>query len=123
MTGRNIRSSWDKEHASNAGHRARDVAVAMILFWRRLFHEAMDIVIATTHFAVRLLRYGYDFSQTPILRRIYRKDQLALDRRLSEIGLGAAAMRERIATLEDRIRSLEAVKLSSRTSKFEQYCS
>jgi hypothetical protein len=39
-----------------------------------------------------------------------------------EVGLGAAAMRERIATLEDRIRSIEAAKGSSRTLEFEQYC-
>jgi hypothetical protein len=66
--------------------------VATIPFWRRLFHEATAIVIATTQFAVRLLRYGYGLSQTPILHRRYRKALLALGRRMYEVGFGAAAM-------------------------------
>jgi len=113
-------TSRAKAHASNATRRVKEAAAATIPFWRKLLHEVIAIVIATTQFTARLLRYGYSLAQTPILRRGDREARLALGRRMYEVGLGDEAMRNRITTLEDRFKSIKAAKGSTRTLDLEK---
>jgi tetratricopeptide (TPR) repeat protein len=113
-------SSCAKEHATDLTRRARDAAVATMPFWQRLFREIREIVGATARQTARLIGYGYGIARTHVLIRKARSAQLALGNRMYEAGVGDEAIRGQIASLDDRIASVELGKGSTEQMEAEK---
>ena len=113
-------SSSAKEHATDLTRRARDAAVATMPFWKRLFREIREIVGATARQTGRLIGYGYGIARTRVLLRKARGAQLALGNRMYEAGVGDEAIRGQIASLDDRIASVELGKGSTKQMEAEK---
>lgn len=113
-------SSRAKEHASKATRRVKETAVATIPFWRKLLREIRETVVATARQTARLVRYGYGIARMPVLRRSARDAQLNLGHCMYESGLGDADIQLQITVLDDRIKSIESAKGSTRPLESER---
>ncbi len=113
-------STSAKAHATDLTGRARDAAVATAPFWERLLHEIREIVGATARQTARLIGYGCSIARTRTLLRKARGTQLALGNRMYEAGVGDGAIRGQIASLDDRIASVELGKGSTKQMEAEK---
>jgi hypothetical protein len=113
-------SSTAKEHATDLTRRARDAAVATMPFWKRLFREIREIIGATARQTDRLIGYGYGIARTRVLFCKARGAELALGNRMYKAGVGDEAIRGQIASLDDRIASVELGKGSTKQMESEK---
>jgi hypothetical protein len=113
-------SSSAKEHATDLTRRAIDAAVATMPFWKKLYSEILEIVGATARQTARLIGYGCGIARTRVLLRKARSAQLALGNRMYEAGVGDEVIRGQIASLDDRIASVELGKGSTKQMEAEK---
>ena len=100
--------------------RARRAALTTIPLWKWIFSELREIVAGTLAQTVRFGVFAALLWRGRSLGRAAIEAQVALGLRLYDSGLGDERLRTQVATLDDRIRSVEAAKGSPKALRTER---
>lgn len=91
-----------------------------IIVWDRIRIESRGCVMATVAQSWRFIRYAVSAHRLQAAKRALAEAQRDLGRRMHEAGLGDADLSRRIADVDERIRSVEAARGSTKALETER---